>query len=195
MILVYYLNVEVLLKPPGARSVSNPDYIALLNQTVCIPQPMLQLIYPISTDHISLLNNLALAYRDVISYSVAHDEPLNLLRGGSNSIGGGDTAGAAGKGRVCGLNLLPDGLTDGGGESEADDDDEYIKALCLLRGGAVKDGCDVSDVNDMWDLLRDGLEYGDDGADDENPNSDDDEYSDDGGDDGSGDDGGGATIH
>ncbi|GKC81035.1 hypothetical protein Tco_1136752, partial [Tanacetum coccineum] len=85
--------------------------------------------------------------------------------------------------------------TDGGGESEADDGDEYIKALCLLRGGAVKDGCDVFDVKDMWDLLRDGPEYGDDGADDENPSSDDDEYSDNSGDDGSGDDGGGATIH
>ncbi|GJY46717.1 hypothetical protein Tco_0435780 [Tanacetum coccineum] len=169
MILVYCLNVEVLLKPPDARSISNPDYITLLNQIVCIPQPMLQLRYPVSTNHISLLNNLALACKDAISNSAGatlalrastcsvvsslvrristNDEPLNLLRGGSNSIGGGDTAGATGKGGVCGMHLLRDGLADGGGESEANDD-----------------------------LLRDGPEYGDDGVDDEDPNSNDDEY-------------------
>ncbi|GJS24121.1 hypothetical protein Tco_0452753 [Tanacetum coccineum] len=50
------------------------------------------------------------------------------------------------------------------------------------QGGGDDDGCGVSNEGVMPDLLQDGLEYGDDGADNEDPNSDDDEYSNDGGD-------------
>ncbi|GKF18144.1 hypothetical protein Tco_0063062 [Tanacetum coccineum] len=101
-----------------------------------------------------------------------------------SSLGRGvDTAAiSGGKGRLCDLHLLRDGLTDGDGESEANDD-EYINTLRLLPGGDLNDGCDVSDDEyDKRDLLRDGPEYGDDGAYDEDPDSDGDEYSDNGGD-------------
>nr|GEV87264.1 hypothetical protein [Tanacetum cinerariifolium] len=110
------------------------------------------------------------------------DIPLNILQGGSNSIGGVDTTVGGGKGRVGGLHLLRDGLINGNGESEADDD-EYINTLRLLRGRDLDDGCDNSDDEyDKRDLLRDVLEYGDNGVDDEDPDSDGDEYSNDGGD-------------
>ncbi|GJV53468.1 hypothetical protein Tco_1449209 [Tanacetum coccineum] len=121
-------------------------------------------------NHISLLSspssslqscNLSLGRYNSSSQSLqgesladVDDEPLNLLRGGSNSIGGVDTIGAIGKG-------------------------EYINTLRLLRGGDPSDGCDVSDEDDMRDLLQDGPKYRYDGAYDEDSDIDDDEYSDD----------------
>ncbi|GJT37714.1 hypothetical protein Tco_0937579 [Tanacetum coccineum] len=111
-------------------------------------------------------SNLALTAVSVgTSCCTLDDTPLTLLRcGDSSGAGENYTAGAGG---VYDLHLLRDSLTNGGGESKADDGDEYIKTLRLLRGGADEDACDVAD-----------------------------EYSDDGGGDSTGDDGGGdAIIH
>nr|GEX71299.1 hypothetical protein [Tanacetum cinerariifolium] len=75
-----------------------------------------------------------------------------------------------GEGGVGDMHLLRDGQTDG---SKADDD-EYINTLCLLRGADDDVDCDVFDDGDEeWDLLRDGLKYGDDGAYDEDLDGDD----------------------
>ncbi|GJZ99050.1 hypothetical protein Tco_0671601, partial [Tanacetum coccineum] len=102
---------------------------------------------------------------------------------GTKLVGREDIVVVAGIVSVGNLHLFRDGPTDGDGESEVDDGDEYIKTLRLFRGGGNDDGCDVSnDEDDKRDLLRDDPEYGDDGADDEDADSDDDEYSDDCGD-------------
>ncbi|GJY79635.1 hypothetical protein Tco_0485436 [Tanacetum coccineum] len=105
---------------------------------------------------------------------------LGLSKDGTVSVDG-----------VSDLHLLRDGLTDGDGDSE-DDDDECINTVRLLRGGGDDDGCDVSNDEDAGrDLLRDNPKCGYDGAYDEDPNCNGDEYSDDEPDDRGGD----AAIH
>ncbi|GKA99118.1 hypothetical protein Tco_0827055 [Tanacetum coccineum] len=96
-------------------------------------------------------------------------DSLATKRGGDNYRVGEDGTSSDGKGGVGDLHLLRDGPTDGGGNSEAYDD-EYINTLRLLQGGVDDDECDVFDDGDEGrDLLRDGPECGDDGA-DEDPN-------------------------
>ncbi|GKD25488.1 hypothetical protein Tco_1231702 [Tanacetum coccineum] len=85
---------------------------------------------------------------------VPDDVPINLLRGGRRSSGKEDKD-AAGNATIVG--------------SMGDD------TLQLLRGGDPDDGCDVPDDDEERDLLRDGPEYGNDGANNEDLKSDDDD--------------------
>ncbi|GJX92819.1 hypothetical protein Tco_0347405 [Tanacetum coccineum] len=201
---VFTMKMEILLEPTSNKLMVGPHGfegtykdgggVNLFQQNFNLPSNSDILSLAISSLYSTAL---ALASKEVISLS--DDTTLALRVSSSCSIASSLVRGISRLSKdgtvsvdgVSDLHLLRDGLTDGDGDSE-DDDDECINTVRLLRGGGDDDGCDVSNDEDAGrDLLRDNPKCGDDGAYDEDPNCNGDEYSDDEPDDRGGD----AAIH